>query len=277
MNSARRRFSPDATKDDVLEYARETPLVCATIFAKNKTEFLRKAARGASLGCDLVELRIDHLTKKEPSVVGDIIQNSLLPLIVTIRSERDGGLFPKFEESARLSLLNSSLENTPTLIDIEFDLRKKERSKLLNDARKQGVGVICSHHDFNSTPPSASILSRGRAISEFGADIAKQAYMVRNQNDASRIIEGAEAQNLDKKMFTTFGMGHRGRLTRLQTLFSGSCLIYCSIDDSENRLGQIGVKFARKYIDSLKSYEFPISGKGRKEFLKVLRGSRRGV
>jgi 3-dehydroquinate dehydratase-1 len=249
---------------------RKSPLVCATIFAKTKAEFLKTAAKSAEVGCDIAELRVDHLKEKETSLITEIIRDSPLPLIVTNRSERDGGLFPASDESTRQYLIESVLAYSPAFIDIEFDLPDEKRSKLIGAAKKKKVGIICSHHDFNSTPSITRILRLAGHISETRCDITKLAFMPSNERDASKILEAASVLGGGRKMFTTFGMGVHGKMTRLSTLLLGSCLIYCSVGSDENRLGQIGAEHARRYLDSLGSYGWQRIRKNRKLLLSIL-------
>lgn len=251
MNPKRRRLSSDASKDEILELAENRPLVCATIFAKDKEEFQKNAIKSAKLGCDLVELRIDHLRLKEPGSIEEIIRNSPLPLIVTNRSDRDGGLFPSSKEKIRRSIIQSSIESKPTFVDIEYNISAIQRSNLIQKAWKNGVGVICSHHDFKSTPPLPDILNLFRGISQTGADITKLAFMPKNRTEASRILEATEDSSLHKKKFTIFGMGRFGESTRLSTLLLGSCMVYCSVSGTANRLRQTSVQTARRFVDQM--------------------------
>ncbi|MGI0092023.1 MAG: type I 3-dehydroquinate dehydratase, partial [Nitrososphaerales archaeon] len=115
------------------------PLICTTIFAKDKPDFLGSAKRASAMGSDLAELRIDHLEDATPSLLGQIVSESPLPLIATNRSERDGGLALESEESARLSLLESILEYEPDFVDIEYEIPEARQSKLFDSARNNSV------------------------------------------------------------------------------------------------------------------------------------------
>ncbi len=228
MVSGRRRFSQTATKDIILDSAKKSPLVCTTILAKSKTEFLRTAMKAARL-CEIAELRIDHLKEPNDSLIKEIIAESPLPLIVTNRSQRDGGLFPKSKESLRISLIESTLELSPAFVDIELELPDENRSKLIQLAEKNNVGVICSHHDFVSTPSSSQILELAKQISETGADMTKLVLMPSNASESLRILEAANIMGKGKNLFAAFGMGESGQITRLASLLFGSCLVYCSL------------------------------------------------
>jgi 3-dehydroquinate dehydratase I len=269
LSKGRRRFSSAATKEIILESAKKRPLVCATILAKNKRAFLRTAMNAARL-CDIAELRIDYLKEPTASLIKKIIAESPLPLIVTNRSLRDGGLFPKSKESLRISLIKSSLEFSPAMVDIELELPGDVRSELIQLAKKNNVGVICSHHDFASTPSIPRVLKLSKQISRTGADITKLVFMPSNHDDASRILKAANVMAKRRNLFTVFGMGDYGQITRLATLLFGSCLVYCTLGRADKKLGQIGVDNARKFINSLESYGHLEKREERARLLKVL-------
>ena len=73
-----------------------------------------------------------------------------------------------------------------------------------------------------------------------------------------------------KNLFTVFGMGENGRITRLATLLFGSCLVYCSLGRADKKLGQIGVVDTRKFIASLESYGQSKIRESRARLLRVL-------
>jgi 3-dehydroquinate dehydratase I len=265
----RHRFSSTATKETILNYAKKSPLVCTTILAKSKKEFLKTAISAARL-CDIAELRVDYLKEPNTQLIDEIISESPLPLIVTNRSYRDGGLFSKSEESLRVSLIEASLDCSPAFVDIELGLPDEERSKLIRQARRNNVGVICSYHDFVSTPSVTRIVSLGKQISETGADITKLAFMSSDSKDASRILEAANMMSKEENLFALFGMGESGRITRLAGLLFGSCLVYCSLGRADKKLGQIGVGYTKEYVGSLKSYGWPRIKEDRARFFWVL-------
>jgi len=214
---------------------------------------LKTARKAVSFGCDIAELRIDHLNVPNALLIEEIINSSPLPLIITNRSERDGGTFPLSKEFLRLSLLEASLDFFPAFVDIELELPKTNRSALIELARKRNVVVICSHHDFDSTPSTRQILKLAEKINDTGADIAKLVFMPRQNRDSARILEASKILGDEKRLFTVFGMGINGQITRLANLIAGGCLIYCSLGKADKKLGQISIGFARRYLDALQA------------------------
>ncbi len=254
-----------------MKSARKMPIACTTIFAKDKAEFLDVAKVASRLGSDLAELRIDHLLEPSPSSIGEIIEESPLPLIVTSRSRRDGGLFGESQENLRLSLLESSFDFSPALVDVELEVPESKRSKLIRLAKRKEVGVIHSHHNFSSTPTVSRILTLAEKMSDRDVNIIKLVFSPNTNQDAISILEASNELRSGRKLFTIFGMGAIGKITRPATLLFGSSLIYCSVGETDERLGQIDIGYARTYIDRLQSYGLSKIKKNRINLMAIFR------
>ena len=79
---------------------------------------LAEAYRGKA---DLLELRADHLRPAELALAGGFPRKVDLPVILTVRRVRDGGLFAG-DERERLALLERLVTGGFAFIDIEEDL-----------------------------------------------------------------------------------------------------------------------------------------------------------
>lgn len=258
----------------LLEIARKRPLVCATIFSKDRSSFLRAAKKAFLLGCDLVELRVDHLSAKGKTEISEIISNCPLPTLATVRSKNDGGMFASKDERGRLQLLEAVIESSPAFVDIELSIRSAIRSRLLEKAREQHVGVVLSHHDMRCTP-SLPELSR-LAKSEFrnNPDIAKLVFQPKNNNDVSRILQVASLLSSTKRLYAIFGMGELGRVTRLASLLLGARLVYCSIGRTSGKLGQIEAKRVTSFIRNIEHKDWK---RGKNDSFRVLQALQAGA
>ena len=185
-------------------------LICSTVLAEDHEDFARIAEKAGSLGCDMVELRVDHLRVTEQELIGEIVAKSPLPIIATNRSVKDGGRFPIARESERISLLKSIINCTPAFVDVELEMKVESRSELIRLAKKNDVGVICSHHDFKRMPNIDRVSALMRQIFQIGPDIAKLVFTPRNYEDASRILSAAYDMSKSGGSFTIFGMGEFG-------------------------------------------------------------------
>lgn len=231
-----------------MKVVEKRPIICGTIFAKDQNGFARIAGKAVSLGCDMVELRVDHLKVTEHELMGEIIAKSPLPIIATNRSAKEGGRFPISRESERISLLKSIISCIPAFVDVELEMKVESRSELIRLAKKNDVGVICSHHDFKGTPNIDRVSALIRQMFQIRPDIAKLVFTPRNYEDASRILSAAYDMGKSGDSFTIFGMGQFGKVTRLTSLLLGGCLVYCTVEKNDNHLGQIGAESAGKYL-----------------------------
>src|SRR5512147_2675000 len=113
------------------------------------------AREAASLGADLVEIRVDLVEEDPQALVQGISRTVDCPIIVTIRPEYEGGKFAG-SEGERLKLFKS-LATYADFIDVE--LRAPHVEKLAATVQGTDAVPIVSYHDFEGTPPNAEMLS----------------------------------------------------------------------------------------------------------------------
>ncbi len=245
--------SPKVSYKQIIKLMREKPLICTSIIADNKKDFIELVKNAADGGADLAELRIDFLKDKAPQNITEIIFKSGLPLIITNRNKESRGTFPSGNESLRLALLYYSINAKPAFIDIEYVIEAKSRTEIIDAAHKNGVGVICSHHDFQSTPTSEKIIEKYEEVCETGADVAKLVYTPHSREEVVNILQAVETVvKLDKIPSTIFGMGDVGQNTRILSPVIGSCMTYCALNaDSKSGLSQLSLKDTKELFDLL--------------------------
>ena len=253
MQPSRSTLAPSATYGEILRIGRQRPLVCVSILARSRREVLRSLRRASKLGSDLAEFGIDALQSLNKEVVSEIISASPLPLIVTNRNKLNKGYFPAEKERLRLSFLLSSIESKPAFVDIEIDTKEPERSQLIRTAKSQGVGVIASYHDFETTPNTNRLLEIYKEASHTKADLVKLVFTPRSNKDVLSILQAAEFLGSDKTPYTIFGMGEHGKITRVLSPLLGSCLTYCSLNEPTSNFGQLSVTDVKSVFDVLGS------------------------
>lgn len=255
----------------LLKVARERPLVCATILAKERSDFLRIAKEAFSLGCDLVELRIDHLDKRGKKEISEIISSSPLPVIATVRSERDGGLYSSAKETRRLKVIEAVIDQSPAFVDLELELSTVIRSRLIGKARLKRVGVILSHHDLRSTPSPSEISRLAKIMFHDNPDVAKLVFTPKNSDDVSNILEEAGRLFSSRRLYAVFGMSKLGKATRLTSTLLGCCLVYCSLGRTSRKLGQIKASEVISYLSRIELIGWNKTRRNRHKTLKVLK------
>jgi len=245
-------LKPKSNSKTIIKLMKKQPLICTSITAPTARGFMSKTKIASSIGSDVAELRIDSLTNQSPENIKKIIKDSCLPLIVTNRNKENRGLFPSGNEQKRLSLLFESMKAKPAFIDIELHTDEEDRNAIIDAAKKKGIGVICSYHDFNDTPSAEKIIKIFKVVASTGADIAKLVFTPHTKKDIVNILHAVEFVRYDNMPSTIFGMGDMGQDTRILSPVLGSCLTYCSIKpDPTNGLSQVSVKDTRAIFDIL--------------------------
>lgn len=238
----------------ILKLIKKKPLVCTSIIADNKRTFLLKVSSASKGGSDLAELRIDSLKNRDPKNIQEIIRKSSLPLIVTNRNQENRGMFPSGNEESRLYLLRSSMEAKPAFIDIELQTTEKDRDAIIAEAKKKGIGVICSYHDFKNTPKTEAIVQFYKQVAETGADVAKLVFTPHSRKDVANILKAVQLTKFEGIPSTIFGMGEMGQDTRILSPVLGSCLTYCALKVEMNTgLFQVSLKDTKSIFGLIES------------------------
>ncbi len=202
-----------------------TPAVCGAVIGKNLAEMRAGVARAIKQGADLVELRVDGL--RDQSGWEKLLREDV-PTILTNRPKREGGGF-KGEEGKRVNLLLGGIERGVPCIDIELSTQKKLRDQVVSEARRAGVTVLMSYHNFSTTPPTEVLMRLTKDLVSAGCDIAKLVPFARNPGDALRTLDFAvQVLGEVEVPVVTFAMGDAGVITRIITPILGSPLVYAT-------------------------------------------------
>ena len=173
---------------------------------------LRAAGRLRRGEVDFLEWRADFL--------GTGIVKSKIPWIVTARHPAEGGqneMSPPTRREALLELLPAA-----ALVDVE--IRSLGGMKqVLSEARKSGVGVIASFHDFQKTPSSARLEDLVKKASDAGADVLKIATHTNAPGDVARLLD---LLGKTPRPLAVMGMGPLGMASRVMLAAAGSVLNY---------------------------------------------------
>ncbi|HHX98950.1 MAG TPA: type I 3-dehydroquinate dehydratase [Kiritimatiellia bacterium] len=185
---------------------------------------LRRYARRPPASCDMLEVRLDLIgadngSWKERCAA---IRDKGMPVLLTVRSAQEGGEW-RGREAERLALY---LAGMPYVSAIDLEINTRAFEKVAQTARRFGVRVVGSFHDFRGTPDVARLVAieaRGRRL---GADVVKIATMVQSSGDLARVL-ALPAQF--KKPVSILGMGPLGAVSRVALPCAGSCLVYGSL------------------------------------------------
>jgi len=201
------------------------PRVVGTVCRR---ETLRGLTSRNSVPCDAVEIRLDRIRPRNDEWLAwcRAIEKNLCPAIVTVRLAAEGGEW-KDADAGRESLFAAALEWT-SAVDIEF--RSPLRHGILAAAKAQRKLVILSHHDFEGTPPLATLERLVNDMLGSQAVIAKVATMIQSESDV-RILAELVLRTQPGRL-CVMGMGPLGAGTRVLFPCLGSVLTYGYLDDA---------------------------------------------
>ena len=175
-------------KDRVLlEDLGRRPYVVAVL---NK-DSVKTAQSAQRLGADILELRVDmldscyHNGEKVSSVIRQLKNEVRLPVILTIRSSKEGSI-AKITDSKRLDIFREAIPETD-LVDIEIS-SDCINYKVIELAKTQNKKLILSFHDFEKTPALSYLKNQAEKACDLGCDILKIAAMANNMEDVRILL-----------------------------------------------------------------------------------------
>lgn len=226
------------------------PQICIPIVEKTEQEILETAKDYAGLSVDLVEWRIDFfegITDYERTVKLACHLKEILPqkLIVTWRTIAEGGE-PVAEEISYEKMLTAMTEaNACDYLDMEME----RACRIFEKAKKAGIKLIGSYHNFDLTPSEEEMLSRFKTMKEMGFDIAKIAVMPKTAEDVTRLLSVTETmkeENPDYPLIT-MAMGELGKISRLYGFLYGSSVTFASAGKA-SAPGQVDIDTVKKAV-----------------------------
>ena len=174
---------------------------------------------------DLVEARVDLFSGQRLDDAGleacARLEASGTPVLVTIRSETQGGRFA-LAETERLARFRVALA-VASWADVEDDARIRDDVAALVQARPAGQLVV-SHHDFGGTPPLDLLLGFvDRCHAAAPGAVAKIATAVKDADDraALRTLLARRPEQT-----AVIGMGSVDDGLRVELAAAGSLLAY---------------------------------------------------
>jgi len=216
----------------------ETKL-CTSVSADSPAELASKAELALSLGSDLVEFRIDWLTKgatpreleAELSVFAD-------RAVFTVRSSAEGGGF-KGSEATRLGLISRLSAMGPAYLDVELATAKANKKWLRSLPRE--VKRIVSWHDFDGTPE----LQRLRSILGEESGLGSVAKIVTTATKADDNLTTLALCADEPGKAVSFCMGGLGTVSRVLSMRLGAPLAYASLPNEAVAPGQLSISIMR--------------------------------
>jgi 3-dehydroquinate dehydratase type I len=218
-------------------------MICIPIVARNTEQALEKMGRAATMA-DMLEIRLDLM---ETFDLQEILQASRKPVLVTYRSEREGGKGGAAPE-VQTDYLQTAVEKGANLVDVELSLHPKWRQKIFDAGGKSGI--VISTHINDGTPSGQDLEKIFRDSVATGADIVKVVTRAESWADNLRVLELIPRGREQDIKVIAFCMGPKGRISRVFSLLLGGYLTFASLETGqESATGQIPVIEMKKMLE----------------------------
>ena len=211
-----------AIADRLLYEESLAPRICLTLAGKTVAEDLAMLEQSRD-HVDMCELRADYLEEGELARALEFPARSKLPVILTLRRERDGGRWPDGDDDRREALFARFLREGRGFkyVDFEADFRRPALDKL---AKAHGAKVIRSLHDF--TGPVKNLKAKLQELRGDTGEIPKIAFTPLTPDDVTDAFR--ELKGFGGFDYIVCGMGRLGKVTRILAGRLGSMLTFAS-------------------------------------------------
>ncbi|CAA7601602.1 3-dehydroquinate dehydratase [Acididesulfobacillus acetoxydans] len=224
------------------------PLICTPLVGENREGLERELEKVLPQGPDLVEWRLDFF--KNIRDFDQVLQAARtvrlrvgeLPLLFTIRSEKEGGHPIPLTSEERVGLYETVCQaGVADLLDFELGEGEENFRRVRETSRRYGVKLMGSFHDFAGTPAPERIMATFRQGERRGADLVKAAVMPQKAEDVLTLLqvtlEGRKSLSIP---VITVSMGNYGSLTRMCGWVFGSSLTF-AMGEKRSAPGQIPI------------------------------------
>ena len=229
-------------------------MICTSIQGKTLEEILEILESGE---VEMAEIRLD-LCDLDEEEIEELFTQSDVPLIATCRiaslaqrvaAEGDPlddagrvlseqGLYASqprkgrnpAEELAENQLLKA-IEAGAKYVDLEVEAPPMMGRKIRQACQEYGTMLIRSFHDFEGTPPEATLLSLLEKGRRFGGEVVKIVTTATCKADADRVL--ALYREAVPGTLVAFCMGPEGRESRLEALKQGAPFTYACLTAEE--------------------------------------------
>ena len=218
-------------------------MFCIPIISSDTEEAIQKI-RKAEPSADIFEVRLDLMDNFD---LRRIINSSRRPLIITYRSETEGGSGTADPETIADYLVKGAKAGA-NYVDVEFSMAPSWRNKILSSIDKNRV--IISTHINDRTPPRKELFDIFRKSTETGAGIIKIVTLAHNWEDNLRILELIPAAKEKNIKIIAFCMGSKGKISRIMSILMGSFIGFSSIKEGEESAsGQIPISEMKRFLE----------------------------
>ncbi len=185
------------------------------------------------------ELRID-LVKPTCNDLEKMLSNKDVSYIATCRPGA-------FDEPTSIAMLETAIKSGADYVDVEIERGQEIAARIKLACKNTTCKMIISYHNFEETPDFDELQAIVEKCVNYGADCVKIACKVNFPQDNAKLLS---LYNLDENI-VAFGMGEKGKISRLASLYCGAPFTYVSANfGNATAPGQI----SEKEISNLMKY-----------------------
>lgn len=231
------------------------PLVCVPIVGRNRNEILRDVSAAAGDSPDLIEWRADYFdqlaaAKEVTGLAADIrAAAENIPLIFTLRSEREGGEPVNMDDKGAADLcVEVCRSGSADFVDFEMSAPEAHTRAVLEAAQGNDTQVVLSYHNFEETPAPEELLARFGRAEALGGDIAKVAVMPHDLDDVLVLLRATlQASRETSLPLISISMGELGAISRAIGWYFGSAVTFAA-GRQGSAPGQLAIQDMRELI-----------------------------
>ncbi|MGE4243962.1 type I 3-dehydroquinate dehydratase [Ramlibacter sp.] len=228
------------------------PAVCAPLVARDADALVEETVVVAGKSPDLIEWRVDFFeaiadTDQVLEAAWRIRQAAPgIPLLFTRRSHIEGGQPIPLQEPRVLELYHAVCESgLVALVDYEAANEAEHVNRVCALARRCGVKLVLSFHDFSATPGADELAERFARVAALGADVAKVAVMPQSLDDVLVLLQATLAASRSLEIpVVSMSMGRFGALSRMCGGAFGSALSF-AVGANSSAPGQMTIEDVR--------------------------------
>ncbi|MBM7824352.1 3-dehydroquinate dehydratase-1 [Arcanobacterium pluranimalium] len=240
------------------------PSVIVPLTGTTTQMLIEQACAAEAAGADVIEWRIDFMigahqnlsfTSLGREIIEPILENTTVPLLLTIRTMEQGGQV-KLSDGRYRILLAEMLDTLNYLqvpaerIGIDLEFRFEGTPALCVRAQKLGYTVVLSHHDWNETPDLEVMYLLFDEMLELKGAVAKLAVTPREESDVDALLATARKVSRERRRpIIALSMGELGKRSRLEGWKFGSIATFAAVGEG-SAPGQPSVAELREALNA---------------------------
>ncbi|MCI7551796.1 MAG: type I 3-dehydroquinate dehydratase [Actinomycetaceae bacterium] len=238
------------------------PAIIAPLVGTTAQMIAEQACAAERAGADIVEWRIDFLLDAHNSlslasltreIVQDILSQTSIPILLTVRTAEQGGearITPGRYRLLIAEVLDALMQvDAPAdRIGLDIEYWFDGAQALAERAQEQGFTVVISHHDWIETPDPEVLYIMFTDMFEIPGTIAKLAVTAHSDDDVTSLFAVCDRiASRHKRPIIAIAMGEAGVRSRFDGWKHGSIATFATVGE-RSAPGQPSIAEVREYL-----------------------------